>query len=76
MGSGEYVEITNLGDEPQNLAGWLLVDFSDGYLSFTFPSHNLASGESIRVYTTNITLSGEASVSSMEGLFGIIPIPI
>lgn len=49
--SDEYVEITNLGDEPQDLAGWLLMDVSDGYPSFTFPSYVLAPGDSIRVYT-------------------------
>ena len=49
--SDEYVEITNLGDEPQDLAGWLLIDYSEGYPSFTFPSCTLAPDESIRVYT-------------------------
>ncbi len=49
--SDEYVEITNLGEEPQNLAGWVLKDISEGYPSFTFPSYVLAPGESIRVYT-------------------------
>ena len=49
--SDEFVEITNLGDEPQDLAGWLLMDISEGYPSFTFPSYILAPGKSIRVYT-------------------------
>jgi micrococcal nuclease len=49
--SDEYVEITNLGDQPQDLTGCVLMDISDGYPSFTFPSYILASGESIRVYT-------------------------
>ena len=49
--SDEYVEITNLGEEPQNLAGWMLKDISEGYPSFIFPSYILAPGESIRVYT-------------------------
>ena len=49
--SDEYVEITNLGDEPQDLAGWILKDISEGYPSFTFPSYILAPGKSIRVYT-------------------------
>jgi len=49
--SDEYVEITNLGEEPQNLAGWVLKDISEGYPSFTFPSYILAPGKSIRVYT-------------------------
>lgn len=49
--SDEYVEITNLGDEPQDLAGWVLKDISEGYPSFTFPPYILAPGKSIRVYT-------------------------
>ena len=49
--SDEYVEITNLGDQPQDLAGWALKDISEGYPSFTFPSYILAPGKSIRVYT-------------------------
>jgi len=49
--SDEYVEITNLGDQPQDLLGWVLLDISEGYPSFTFPSYILAPGESIRVYT-------------------------
>lgn len=49
--SDEYVEITNLGDAPQDLEGWVLRDISEGYPSFTFPSYILGSGESIRVYT-------------------------
>jgi len=49
--SDEYVEITNLGEQPQDLAGWILIDISDGYPSFIFPSYILASGESTRVYT-------------------------
>ncbi len=49
--SDEYVEITNLGDQAQNLAGWRLEDISEGHPSFTFPSYILAPGKSIRVYT-------------------------
>jgi len=49
--SDEYVEITNRGDQPQDLAGWVLQDISEGYPSFTFPSYILAPGKSIRVYT-------------------------
>jgi len=49
--SDEYVEITNLGDQPQELTNCVLMDVSDGYPSFTFPSYILASGKSIRVYT-------------------------
>jgi endonuclease YncB( thermonuclease family) len=49
--SDEYVEITNLGDQPQDLTGCVLIDISDEYPSFTFPPNTLAPGESIRVYT-------------------------
>ncbi len=49
--SDEYVEITNLGDQAQDLARWVLEDISEGYPSFTFPSYILAPGKSIRVYT-------------------------
>jgi endonuclease YncB( thermonuclease family) len=49
--SDEYVEITNLGEQPQDLAGWILQDISDGYPSFIFPTCILRPGESVRVYT-------------------------
>ena len=49
--SDEYVEITNRGGQPQDLAGCVLRDISEGYPSFTFPSYILAPGKSIRVYT-------------------------
>ncbi len=52
--SDEYVEITNLGTEPIDLAGWVLKDVSSGYPSFTFPSYLLQPGENIRVYTNEI----------------------
>jgi competence protein ComEC len=52
--SDEYVEITNLGDISQNLKGWVLMDISDGYPSFTFPSYVLAPGAKVRVYTNEI----------------------
>jgi hypothetical protein len=52
--SDEYVEITNLGSESQDLAGWVLRDISEGYPSFTFPSYILAPGAKIRVYTNEI----------------------
>jgi competence protein ComEC len=49
--SDEYVEITNLGEDPVDLAGWVVKDISEGYPSLTFPSYILQSGESVRVYT-------------------------
>jgi len=52
--SDEYVEITNLGDSSQDLDGWELIDISEGYPSFTFPSYILVPGAKIRVYTNEI----------------------
>lgn len=52
--SDEYVEITNLGTETVNLAGWVLKDVSEGYPSFTFPSYILQPGKSVRVYTNEV----------------------
>jgi len=52
--SDEYVEITNLGTEPVDLADWVLKDVSEGYPSFTFPSYVIQPGEKIRVYTNEI----------------------
>jgi len=52
--SDEYVEITNLGTEAQNLEGWVLKDIDEGYPSLTFPSYILQPGQSIRVYTNEI----------------------
>jgi len=49
--SDEYVEITNVGDQSQDLTGCLLRDISEGYPSLIFPSYILPPGESIRVYT-------------------------
>jgi len=49
--SDEYVEITNVGDQPQELTGCMLKDISEGYPSFIFPSYILAPDKSIRVYT-------------------------
>jgi beta-lactamase superfamily II metal-dependent hydrolase len=52
--SDEYVAIKNLGNSPENLAGWRLVDISDGHPSFTFPGYMLQLQETIRVYTNEI----------------------
>lgn len=49
--SDEYVQITNFGTATQDLAGWRLVDISEGHPSLVFPSYVLGQGESIRVYT-------------------------
>jgi predicted small lipoprotein YifL len=47
----EYVEITNVGDQPQNLAGCVLMDIDEGYPHFVFPYYILEPGQSVRVYT-------------------------
>ena len=52
--SDEYVEIANLGDSPQNLAGWRLRDIADGGPSFEFPDWVLDPGGVIRVYTNEV----------------------
>jgi len=45
--SDEYVEITNRGDQAQDLAHWELKDISEGYPSFTFSSYLLTPGKII-----------------------------
>ncbi|MDY6893126.1 MAG: lamin tail domain-containing protein [Chloroflexota bacterium] len=52
--SDEYVEISNFGNNPQGLGGWVLIDIDEGYPSFTFPHYTLSPGSSIRVYTNEI----------------------
>lgn len=52
--SDEYVEITNFDNESHDLAGWVLMNITEGYPSFTFPSYVLAPGSSIRVYTNEL----------------------
>ena len=52
--SDEYVEITNLGSESVDLAGWRLIDIDEGYPTFTFPSYILEPEQSVRVYTNEI----------------------
>ena len=48
------MEIVNLGGAAQDLAGWKLVDFSDGTPEFVFPSWPLEPGQAVRVYTNEI----------------------
>lgn len=52
--SDEYVEITNSGDAPQDLTGWVLKDIAEGYPSFTFPPYILEPGATVRVYTNEV----------------------
>lgn len=51
--SDEYVTITNNGDSTTNLEGWRL-DADDPGQIFVFPSFNLESGQSCRVYTNEL----------------------
>ena len=48
------MEIVNLGDAPQDLAGWRLLDIADGSPEFVFSQHLLGAGESVRVYTDEV----------------------
>ena len=47
----EYVETTNVGGGPQDLAGWSLIDVTQGAPKLVFPSFVLQPGGVIRVYT-------------------------
>ena len=50
----EYVEIQNWGKEPVDLTGWNLVNITQGYPSFKFPSFVLEPTNTIRIYTNEI----------------------
>ena len=50
----EYVEITNVGNGPQELSGWRLIDATEGTPLFVFPSYALQPGGVIRVYTNQV----------------------
>ena len=52
--SDEYVEIVNLGDAAQGLAGWTLEDIAGGTPVFPFPSWTLEPGDVFRVYTNEV----------------------
>lgn len=49
----EYAVITNTGNAPQNLGGWLL-NAGDPYQDFRFPNYTLNPGASVRVYTNEV----------------------
>ena len=51
--SDEYVEIANLGDAAQDLAGWKLMDMQ-GSPAFQFPTWVLEPGGAVRVYTNEV----------------------
>ena len=50
----EYVEIANVGNGPQELSGWKLIDVTQGTPQFVFPSYALQPGAVIRVYTNQV----------------------
>ncbi len=50
----EYVQVLNQGASAIDLAGWRLVDRSDGSPEFTFPPYQLQPLASARVYTNEV----------------------
>ena len=52
--SDEYVQITNTGEDPQQLLGWLLRDRNDEQQEFSFPAWALGVGDVVRVYTNEV----------------------
>ena len=50
----EYVQIMNQGPGAVDLTGWQLRDVADGFPTFEFPSHPLADGGTVRVYTNQV----------------------
>jgi len=52
--SDEYVQVLNDGTTAVDLAGWRLVDQSDGSPEFTFPAYQLQPQASVRVYTNEV----------------------
>jgi hypothetical protein len=49
----DFIELTNRGDQPVNLAGWYLTDEADDLTKWQFPSVNLAPGQFLVVYASN-----------------------
>ena len=68
--SDEYVEITNLGDQAQDLAGWVLKDISEGYPSFTFPSYDGLRAKAFEFIPMNVIPNGEDLVLNTAEPFG------
>ena len=50
----EYVQITNAGQAPQEMLGWLLRDRVDRRQEFVFPAWTLNPGDVVRVYTNEV----------------------
>src|SRR5688572_12742235 len=49
----DFLELTNRGDQPVNLAGWYLTDEADDLTKWQFPSVNLAPGQFLVVFASN-----------------------
>jgi hypothetical protein len=49
----DWIEISNLGDAPLDLAGWHLTDDPTDLTKWTFPSRNLDVGEFLVVFASN-----------------------
>ena len=52
--SDEYVQISNAGQAPQEMLGWLLRDRDDERQEFVFPAWTLNPGDVVRVYTNEV----------------------
>ena len=49
----ECVQVVNLGDTSEDMAGWRLMDVSEGFPILVFPTFILEPGQRIRVYTND-----------------------
>jgi micrococcal nuclease len=68
--SDEYVQVTNLGTEPVDLAGWHLTA-EDGRADFLFQNYLLMPGRFVRVYTNERhPETGGFSFGSIQPLWG------
>ena len=59
----DWIEIKNLGDTPQNLAGWYLTDDEDVLNKWTFPDVTIGAKDYLMVYASgrDISVSGPAA---------------
>jgi len=69
--SDEYIEITNKGTTPTDLAGWKVMSGLSKKQSFTFAAGTtLAAGKSFRVYTNEVhPETGGFSIGSSTGIW-------
>jgi hypothetical protein len=65
----EYVEITNMGDEPVNITDWELQD-TTGQTEYKWESYTMQPGQKIRIYTNKVDLAaGEFSFHSSRAIW-------